>query len=102
MLLLGLAHPHKSLYCTGRVCFAVGQNVQFCHERYGMCMPDLSVLPPKQKLKTAVDNDIVRRVGMIQELIMDREGNISLSDVFSARDFSIFIDFCVAISRFVY
>jgi len=60
---------------------------------YGMCMPDLFVLPPKQKLKTAVDNDIVRRVGMIQELIMDREGNISLSDVFSARDISILIDF---------
>ena len=56
-------------------------------------MPDLFVLPPKQKLKTAVDNDIVRRVGMIQELIMDREGNISLSDVFSARDISILIDF---------
>ena len=51
-------------------------------------MPDLFVLPPKQKLKTAVDNDIVRRVGMIQELIMD-----SLSDVFSARDISILIDF---------
>jgi len=47
-----------------------------------MCIPDLFVLPPKQKLKTAVDNDIARRVGMIQELIMDREGNISLSDVF--------------------
>ena len=56
-------------------------------------MPDLFDLPPKQKLKTAVDNDIVRRVGMIQELIMDREGNISLSDVFSARDISILIDF---------
>ena len=56
-------------------------------------MPDLFVLPPKQKLKTAVDNDIIRRVGMIQELIMDREGNISLSDVFSARDISILIDF---------
>jgi len=56
-------------------------------------MPDLFVLPPKQKLKTAVDNDIVRRVGMIQKLIMDREGNISLLDVFSARDISILIDF---------
>ena len=67
--------------------------VQFCRERYGMCMPDLFVLPPKQKLKTAVDNDIVRRVGMIQELIMDTVGNISLSDVFSARDISILIDF---------
>ena len=30
---------------------------------------------------------------MIQELIMDREGNISLSDVFSARDISMLIDF---------
>ena len=58
-----------------------------------MCMPDLFVLPPKQKLKTAVDNDVIRRVGMIQELIMDREGNISLSDVFSVRDISILIDF---------
>jgi len=58
-----------------------------------MCIPDLFDLPPKQKLKTAIDNDIVRRVGMIQELIMDREGNISLSDVFSARDISILIDF---------
>ena len=58
-----------------------------------MCMPDLFDLPPKQKLKTAIDNDIVKRVGMIQELIMDREGNISLSDVFSARDISILIDF---------
>jgi len=56
-------------------------------------MPDLFDLPPKQKLKTAVDNDIVRRVGMIQELIIDREGNISLSDVFSAREISILIDF---------
>jgi len=56
-------------------------------------MPDLFDLPPKQKLKTAIDNVIVRRVGMIQELIMDREGNISLSDVFSARDISILIDF---------
>jgi len=56
-------------------------------------MPDLFVLPPKQKLKTAVDNDVIRRVGMIQELIMDREGNISLSDVFSVRDISILIDF---------
>ena len=59
---------------------------------YNKCT-DLFVLPPKQKLKTAVDNDIVRRVGMIQELIMDREGNISLSDVFPARDISILIDF---------
>jgi len=75
------------------VCFAVGQNVQFCREQYGMCLPDLFVLPPKKKLKTAADNDIVRRVGMIQELIMDREGNISLSGVFSARDISILIDF---------
>jgi len=56
-------------------------------------MPDLFVLPPKQKLKTAVDNDIVRRVGMIQELVMDIGGNISLSDVFSARYISILIDF---------
>ena len=86
-------HPHESLYCTDRVCFAVGQNVQFCRERYGMCMPDLFDLPPKQKLKTAIDNDIVMRVGMIQELIMDREGNISLSNVFSARDSSILIHF---------
>ena len=40
---------------------------------------------------------------MIQELIMDRVGNISLSDVFSARDISILIDFfCVAISLFLY
>ena len=54
-------------------------------------MPDLFVLPPKQKLKTAVVSDIVRRVGMIQELIMDREGNISLSDVFSSRDIRILI-----------
>ena len=69
---IGLAHPHESLYCTGRVCFAVCQNVQFCHERCGMCMPDLFVLPPKQKLKTAVDNDIVRRVCMTQKLIIDR------------------------------
>ena len=45
-------------------------------------MSDLFVLPTKQKLKTAVDNDIVRRVCMTQKLIMDREGNISLSDVF--------------------
>jgi len=59
---------------------------------YNNCT-DLFVLPPKQKLKTAVDNDIVRRVGMIQELIMDREGNISLSDVFPARDISTLIDF---------
>jgi len=59
---------------------------------YNNCT-DLFVLPPKQKLKTAVDSDIVRRVGMIQELIMDREGNISLSDVFPARDISILIDF---------
>jgi len=58
-------------------------------------MPDLFDLPPKQKLNTAVDNDIVRRVGMIQELIMDRHGNISLSDVFSARDISILVDFFV-------
>jgi len=36
-------------------------------------MPDLFVSPPKQKLRTAVDNDIVRRVGVIQELIMVRE-----------------------------
>jgi len=36
---------------------------------------------------------IVRRVGMIQELIMDREDNISLSDVFPAWDISISIDF---------
>ena len=44
-------------------------------------------------MRITADNDIVRRVGMIQELIMDREGNISLSDVFSARDISILIDF---------
>jgi len=30
---------------------------------------------------------------MMQKLIMDREGNISLSDVFSSRDISILIDF---------
>jgi len=36
-------------------------------------MPDLFVLPPKQKLKNVVDNDIVTRVGIMQELIMDRE-----------------------------
>jgi len=34
-----------------------------------------------------------RRVGMIQELIMDRERNTSFSDVFSARDISILINF---------
>jgi len=36
-------------------------------------------LPPKQKLRIAVENDIVRRVGMIQELIMVREGNMGVS-----------------------
>jgi len=56
-------------------------------------MPDLFDLPPKQKLKTAIDNEFVRRVGMIQELIMDTEGDISLSDVFSVTDISILIDF---------
>ena len=30
---------------------------------------------------------------MSQKLIMDREGNISMSDVFSARDISSLIDF---------
>jgi len=68
-----IAHPHERFYCTGRMCSAIGRSVQFCCERYGMCMPDLFVSPPKQKLRTAVDNDIVRRVGMIQELIMVRE-----------------------------
>ena len=30
---------------------------------------------------------------MIQELVMVREGNVRLSDVFSAQDISILIDF---------
>ena len=34
-----------------------------------MCMPDLFVLPPKQKLRIAVDSDIVRRAGIIQDLV---------------------------------
>jgi len=32
-------------------------------------------------------------IGMIQELIIVREGNMSLSDVFSAQGISILIDF---------
>ena len=76
----------------GCMCSAVGRNVQFCCERYGMCMPDLFVLPPKQKFRIAVDSDTVRRVGKIHELMV-REGNMSLSDVFSTGDISILTDF---------
>jgi len=81
-ILVNFVKKHSVFF--GCMCSVVGRNVHFCCERYGMCMPDLFVLPPKQKLRIAVDNDIVRRVGMIQELIMVREGNMSLSDVFSA------------------
>ena len=56
----------------------VGRNVQFCCERYGLCMLDLLDLPPKEKLSTEVDNDIEMRVGMIKELVKVTDGKMTV------------------------
>jgi len=77
-----------------RMWSCVGRNVQFCCERYGLCMLDLLDLPPKQKLSTEVDNDIEMRVGMIKELMNVRDGKMTLSgDMFSLADVRGLIDF---------
>jgi len=57
---------------------SVGRNVQFCCERYGLCMLDLLDLLPKQKLSTKVDNDIEMRVGMIKELVKVTDGKMTV------------------------
>ena len=48
--------------------------MQFCCQRYGLCLLDLLDLASKQKLSTKVDDEIVMRVGMIKELVNVRDG----------------------------
>ena len=75
-----------------RMCSGVGRNVQFCCERYGISMSTLLDLPSKRKLRINADDDI-RRVDMIKELVLVRDGKMSLSgDTFSDADIRMLID----------
>ena len=52
----------------------VGCKVQFCCERYGISMSTLLDMPSKRKLRINADDDIARRVDMIKELVLVRDG----------------------------
>ena len=77
----------------GRMLSGVGRNVQFCCERYGRYISDLLHMPPRQKLNIKIDKDVENRVGMIKELVMMRDGLMSVyGDRFSCADVQVLID----------
>jgi len=56
-------------------------------------MSDLLHLPPKQKLNIKIDKFVENRVGMIKELVMVRDGLISVyGDRFLCADVWVLID----------
>ena len=56
-------------------------------------MSTLLDLPSKRKLRINADDDIARRVDMINKLVLVRDGKVSLSDdVYSAADIHMLID----------
>ena len=60
----------------GRMQSGVGRNVQLCCERYRRYISDLLHMPSKQKLNIKIDKDVENMVGMINELVMVRDGLI--------------------------
>jgi len=71
----------------------VGRNVQFCCERYERYISDLLHMPPRQKMNIKIDKDVENRVGMIKELVMVRNGLMSVyGDRFSCADVQVLID----------
>ena len=71
----------------------IGRNIHFCCERYGMHISDLLHMPCKRKFSVKVADDVERRAGMIKELVMVRDGSMSLSgDMFSFPDIRALID----------
>jgi len=71
----------------------IGRNIQFCCERYGMRISDVLHMPHKRKLSIKDENDVERRAGMTKELVMVRDGSMSLSgDMFSCADIRALID----------
>jgi len=50
-------------------------------------------MPPKQKLNIKIDNDVENMVGMIKELVMVRDGLMSVYGVrLSCADVQVLID----------
>jgi len=63
-----------------------------CCERYGKYTSDLLHMPPKQKFNIKIDKDVANRVGMIKELVMVRDGLMSVyGDTFSCADVRVLI-----------
>jgi len=53
----------------------------------------MSYLSPKQKLNIKIDKDVENTVGMIKELVMVRDGLMSVyGDKFSCADVRVLID----------
>ena len=60
-----------------RMCSVMGRNVQYLCERFGAC--SLDVIDSSRQWKLMADESIVSRAGMIQELVMVRDGLLYMS-----------------------
>ena len=67
------------------MCSVMGRNVQYFRERFGAC--SLDVIDSSKQWKLMADECIVSRAQMIQELVMVRDGLLSMStDDFTHND----------------
>ena len=73
----------------------MGRNVQYLSERFGAC--SLDVTDSSKRWKLMADEGIVSRAGMIQELVVVRDGLLCMStDDFTHNDVLALIEhFCV-------
>jgi len=62
---------HRAVYCS-RMFSTVGRNVQYYCERFGGRLHD--VINNSSMKRTVLADDVIIRAGMIQELVMVRDG----------------------------
>jgi len=91
-ILVNFVSRHAVFY--SRTCSVMGRNVQYFCERFGAC--SLDVIDSSKQWKRMADEGIVSCAGMIQELVMVRDGLLCMStDDFTHNDVLALIDLCV-------
>jgi len=82
-ILLNFVSRHAVFH--SRICSVMGRNVQYLCERFGVC--NLDVIDSSKQWKPMADEGVVSRAGMIQELVVVRDGLLCMStDDFTHND----------------
>jgi len=87
-ILVNFVSRHAVFYC--QMCSVMGRNVEYFYERFGVC--SLDVIHSSKQWKLMADEGIVCRAGMIQKLVMVRDGLLCMykmsNDYFKAHGYA--------------